>query len=187
VWPKQSPWPTTSNPRFLDDLDQEVVCERLGERRRRRALLIGRKKLRGASDAETLRDVRLGLAVARLLLDDRRASLDWERCGSGKVGPDFTLTIPGVRPVNLELTRMRRVPEHVEPGVPWLAKLRQLPPSMPNAIVVAIGGSTRDGPGRRHVRPARPRSGRREGRRLFGARGSPAAAPSTTSSSASGP
>ncbi len=101
-----------------------------------------RKKLRGAPDAETLRDVRLELAVARLLLSDRRVGLTWERYGSGMVGPDFTLTIPGLRPVNLELTRMRRAPEHVEAGVPWIAKLRQLPPSMPNAVVVAIGGNT---------------------------------------------
>ena len=101
-----------------------------------------RKKVRGASDAETLRDVRLELAVARLLLSDRRVVLAWERYGSGKAGPDFTLTIPGLRPVNLELTRMRRAPEHLEAGVPWVAKLRQLPPGIPNAIVVAIGGST---------------------------------------------
>jgi hypothetical protein len=80
--------------------------------------------------------------VARLLLGDRRVGLAWERYGSGKVGPDFTLTIPGLRPVNIELTRMRRAPERVEAGVPWLAKLRQLPPGMPNAVVVAIGGNT---------------------------------------------
>jgi hypothetical protein len=101
-----------------------------------------RKKLRGASDAETLRDVRLELAVAHLLLSDRRVGLAWERYGSGKVGPDFTLTIPGLRSVNLELTRMRRAPEHAEAGVPWIAKLRQLPPGMPNAVVVGIGGNT---------------------------------------------
>lgn len=101
-----------------------------------------RKKLRGAPDAEALRDVRLELAVARLLLSDRRVGLAWERYGSGKVGPDFTLTIPGLRPVNLELTRVRRAPEYFEAGVPWIAKLRHLPPGTPNAVVVAIGGST---------------------------------------------
>jgi hypothetical protein len=101
-----------------------------------------RKKLRGAPDAEARRDVRFELAVARLLLSDRRVGLEWERYGSGNLGPDFTLTMPGLRPVNLELTRVRRAPEHVEAGVPWIAKLRQLPPGTPNAVVVAIGGST---------------------------------------------
>jgi hypothetical protein len=101
-----------------------------------------RKKLRGATDAEALRDVRLELAVARMLLVDRRVGLEWERYGSGKVGPDLTLTIPGLRPVNLELTRVRRAPEHLEAGAPWITKLRQLPPGAPNVVVVAIGGGS---------------------------------------------
>jgi hypothetical protein len=101
-----------------------------------------RKKLRGAADSEALRDVRLELVVARLLLDDRRIDLAWERYGSGRIGPDFTLAIAGHRPVNLELTRLRRAPELADAGVPWIAKLRQLPPSTPNAVVVAIDGDS---------------------------------------------
>ncbi len=101
-----------------------------------------RKKLRGARDAEAMRDVRAELVVARLLLADRRTSLEWERYASGSAGPDFTLTIAGLRPVNLELTRMRRAPDRVGPGVPWLAKLRQLPTGMSNVLVVAVGGRT---------------------------------------------
>jgi hypothetical protein len=33
----------------------------------------------------------------------------------------------------------------VDAGVPWLAKLRQLPPGSPNAVVIAIDGSTAAG------------------------------------------
>ena len=101
-----------------------------------------RKKLRGARDAEAMRDVRLELAVARLLLDGPPCQSRVGAYGSGTAGPDFTLTIPGLRPVNLELTRMRRSPDQVGPGVPWLAKLRQLPTAMSNVLVVAVGGST---------------------------------------------
>jgi hypothetical protein len=101
-----------------------------------------RKKLRGAADPETLRDVRAEILVARLVLEDRRAALAWEPLGARTTGPDFTLTIPGLRPVNLEVTRLRRDPADVDAGVPWLAKLRQLPPGSPNAIVVAIDGGT---------------------------------------------
>lgn len=53
---------------------------------------------------------------AHLLLSDCRVGLDWERYGSGKVGLDFTLTMPGLPPVNLELTRVRRDPGHFEAG-----------------------------------------------------------------------
>jgi hypothetical protein len=100
-----------------------------------------RKKLRGAADDEALRDVRLELQVARLLLGGRRVSLAWEALGSGMTGPDFTLALPGLRPLHLEVTRLRRDPAAAEPGVPWLAKLRQLPPGAPGAILVGIEGT----------------------------------------------
>ncbi len=95
-----------------------------------------RKKLRGATDADALGDVRLELVVARLLTANRRIGLDWEPYGSGNAGPDFAITLTGSRPVNLEVTRLHRPAIEAEAGVPWLAKLRQLPPSVPNAIVI---------------------------------------------------
>jgi hypothetical protein len=104
-----------------------------------------RKKLRGASDDEALRDVRLELLVARRLLGDRRIQLAWEPYGARQGGPDFTLTVPGTRPTTVEVTRLRRPAAQVEPGVPWLAKLRQLPPGVPNVVVVGIDGPTADG------------------------------------------
>jgi hypothetical protein len=99
-----------------------------------------RKKLRTAADAEALRDVRTELQVARLLLVDPSIELAFEAYGSGKVGPDLTVTYRGKRSFNLEVTRLRRVPDANDFGPPLLAKLRQLPPSLPNAVLVAIGG-----------------------------------------------
>ena len=103
-----------------------------------------RKKLRSAADADALRDVRAELLVARLLLADRRIELAFEAYGSGKVGPDFTATYRGMRTFNLEVTRLRRAPVSTGTGAPLLAKLRQLPPSAPNAVLVAIEGDTAD-------------------------------------------
>jgi hypothetical protein len=101
-----------------------------------------RKKLRTAADAEALRDVRAELQAAHLLLADRRIELAFEAYGSGKGGPDFTVTYRGARSFNLEVTRLRRLPAATAYGGPLLAKLRQLPPSAPNAILVAIDGDT---------------------------------------------
>jgi hypothetical protein len=101
-----------------------------------------RKKFRTAADADALRDVRAELQVARLLLMDQRIELAFEAYGSGKVGPDLTVTFRGSRSFNLEVTRLRRVPDATGLGAPLLAKLRQLPPSSPNAVLIAIGGST---------------------------------------------
>ena len=95
-----------------------------------------RKKLRGATDAEARRDVRTELVVAQLLIADRRIGLAFEAYGSGKPGPDFTVDFRGERRFNLEVTRQRQA--HGYGGL--LAKLRQLPPSVPNAVVVAIDG-----------------------------------------------
>jgi hypothetical protein len=103
-----------------------------------------RKKFRTAADAETLRDVRAELQVARLLLADRRIELAFEAYGSSTGGPDFTVTYRGTRTFNLEVTRLRHVPDGTRLGVSVLAKLRQLPPSVPNVLVVAIDGDTAD-------------------------------------------
>lgn len=99
-----------------------------------------RKKLRTAADDEALRDVRAELRVAHLLLADRRLELDFEAFASTG-GPDFTVHVASERPTNVEVTRMRRPPSDVRDGGPLLAKLRQLPTSMPNALVVRIDGA----------------------------------------------
>jgi hypothetical protein len=101
-----------------------------------------RKKLHGAADLEARRDVRAELNAARLLLADRRIELAFEAYGSGKGGPDFTVTLRGERSFNLEVTRLRRAPDAIGFGGSLLAKLRQLPPSAPNALLVAIEGDS---------------------------------------------
>ena len=101
-----------------------------------------RKKLRGASDAEARRDVRAELRVAHLLLADRRMELAFEAYGSTKGGPDFTVTYRGERAFNLEVTRLRRTPSPATVGNTLLAKLRQLPPSVPNAVLIAADGAS---------------------------------------------
>ena len=98
------------------------------------------KKLRRATDAEALHDVRAELRAAHLLLADPRIDLVFEAYGSGKAGPDFTVTFRGTQRFNLEVTRLRRVPDTTGLAWPLLAKLRQLPPSAPNALLVAIDG-----------------------------------------------
>ena len=97
-----------------------------------------RKKLRGARDHETVRDVRAELRVAQLLLTDRHIELTFEPYGAHG-GPDFGVAYRGVRPFNLEVTRLRLDPPSL--GGPLLAKLRQLPPSVPNVLLAGIAGT----------------------------------------------
>jgi hypothetical protein len=99
-----------------------------------------RKKIRGAADEEARRDVRAELRAAHLLLADRRFDLAFEAYGSRRGGPDFTVTFRGERTFNLEVTRLRRPASVASFGRPLLAKLRQLPPSAPNVLMVAVEG-----------------------------------------------
>lgn len=98
-----------------------------------------RKKLRGASDLDARKDVRTELNVAQLLLADRRVALEFEAYGSGRPGPDFTVTLGGER-FNLEVTRLRGDAASAGFGG-LLAKVRQLPPSVANSVVLAIDGA----------------------------------------------
>ena len=77
------------------------------------------------------------LAGAHRLLGDRRIELAFEAYGSGKPGPDFTVTYRERRSFNLEVTRPHRSPDAASYAGPLLAKLRQLPPSAPNAVLLA--------------------------------------------------
>lgn len=97
-----------------------------------------RKKLRTAADDDARRDVRAELRVAHLLLADPRIGLTFEAYGSGRAGPDFTVGFRGARSFNLEVTRLRRAITAGAAAGPLLAKLRQLPPSTPNAVLIAI-------------------------------------------------
>lgn len=102
-----------------------------------------RKKLRGATTEDARRDVREELRTARLLLADRRIELAFEAYGAGRAGPDFTVTFRGGTRLNLEVTRLQH-PTEAALGRLLVAKLRQLPPSIPNALLVAIEGDRAD-------------------------------------------
>jgi hypothetical protein len=97
-----------------------------------------RRKLREARDAETQRDVRAELLAAHRLLGDRRIELAYEASGSGRAGPDFALTFRGVTHCNVEVTRRRGRADGAGVAETVLAKLRQLPPSIPNVLAVAV-------------------------------------------------
>jgi hypothetical protein len=135
-----------------------------------------RKKLRTTPDPEARRDVRAELLTARLLAADKRIELGFETYGSGKPGPDFTIAFPGERSFNLEVTRPRRAPEAgLESQL--LAKLRQLPPGIPNAVLLAVeGGPARAADAEAAVHTLRRLADRRDdlfftGRGFEGARG----------------
>jgi hypothetical protein len=94
------------------------------------------KKLRGAPDAATRRDVIAELRVAHLLLADRRIDLGFEPYGSGKGGPDFGVHFRTSPAFDLEVTRPRRPPDATALGWVLLAKLRQLRPSVAGVVLV---------------------------------------------------
>ncbi|HEY3523448.1 MAG TPA: hypothetical protein VGK63_07065 [Candidatus Limnocylindrales bacterium] len=98
-----------------------------------------RRKVRSAGDAEGLRDVRAELALAERLLADRRFEITYEPYGSGRLGPDFGVTFRGRPAFNVEVTRPRPRPEVVDLGRTVAGKLRQLPPSVANVLVIDVG------------------------------------------------
>ena len=98
------------------------------------------KKVRGAGDPDSLLDVRAELAVAHALLADRRIEAAFEAYGSGRGGPDFTVTYRAGRPFNLEVTRRRAAAGPGAYEAPIVTKLRQLPTGSPNLLLVALDG-----------------------------------------------
>jgi hypothetical protein len=97
-----------------------------------------RRKLREARDDETARDLRTELLAAALLLADRRIELAYEAAGAARGGPDFAVTFRGGTAFNVEVTRRRGPADTATVADAVLAKLRQLPPSVPNVLVVAL-------------------------------------------------
>lgn len=57
-------------------------------------------------------------------------------------GPDFTVTVRGAGSFNLEVTRSRLASDHSSIGGSMMAKLRQLPPSVPNALLIAVAAES---------------------------------------------
>jgi hypothetical protein len=84
--------------------------------------------------------VRAELSVAARLLADRRFELAYEPYGSGRLGPDFGVTFRAGLAFNLEVTRPRPRPDGVDVGRAVVAKIRQMPPSTANVLLLDIGG-----------------------------------------------
>jgi hypothetical protein len=95
-----------------------------------------RKKVRATRGTEPRLDLRAELAVAQVLLADRRIELAYEGYGSTVGGPDFTVSFRGHLAFNLEVTRWRGDPGSLPRQL--VNKLRQLRPSVANAILVAV-------------------------------------------------
>lgn len=100
-----------------------------------------RRKLRTATEPGARDDVLAELETAFRLLDDRRIDLAFEAYGSGRRGPDFSVTFRASHRFNLEVTRPRTSGETVDAealiGRAVLAKVRQFPSGVANALLVA--------------------------------------------------
>ena len=98
-----------------------------------------RKKARLAGDAESLRDLQLEMDAAYRLLADRRVTLVYERYLAEKArGPDFTVTFKGHLVFNVEVRRLRGQATAAKLGEGICAKLRQMPPSAVNVLLVGV-------------------------------------------------
>lgn len=101
-----------------------------------------RKKLRGQRDEPGHCDVAFELIVAHRLLVDRGCALAYELYAAGKTrGPDFTATYKGHLAVNVEVRRLRGAVTTARLGDVLAEKLRQLPPGMPNVVVLGAEGA----------------------------------------------
>lgn len=101
-----------------------------------------RKKLRSQRDEPGQCDVAFELIVAHRLLADRSCALAYEAYAAEKTrGPDFTATYKGHLAINVEARRLRGETTAARLGDALIAKLRQLPPGMPNVVVLGAEGA----------------------------------------------
>lgn len=96
-----------------------------------------RKKARTITQSETMRDLQLELDTAYHLTQDRRYLLEYEKYLAGKArGPDFTVTVKDKSAFNVEVKRLRSAGEFAQWANAICDKLTQLPPGMPNILLV---------------------------------------------------
>jgi hypothetical protein len=96
-----------------------------------------RKKARGISESESMRDLQLELDTAYHLLLSRRYSLEYEKYLAGKLrGPDFTVTASDKSAFNIEVKRLRSAGEFHHWADAICGKLDQMPPGIPNILLV---------------------------------------------------
>lgn len=103
-----------------------------------------RKKVRGIGDSEGMRDLQLELDTAYHLLLDRRFDLEYEKYLAGKIrGPDFTVVVKDKGAFNVEVKRLRSAGEFRQWADAICDKLDQMPPSIPNILLVGTEPATR--------------------------------------------
>ncbi|HTJ60752.1 MAG TPA: hypothetical protein VL333_06125 [Candidatus Saccharimonadales bacterium] len=94
-----------------------------------------RKKARGARDDQARRDLGFELAVAALLLGDRRLRVEYEPYGVGRRAPDLRVTFRSLR-FNVEARRLRGAAGATQLSRTLCDKIGQLPTSMSNLLVL---------------------------------------------------
>lgn len=96
-----------------------------------------RKKLRGVADGEGVLDLQVELLTAASLLTERKLTLEYEKYAANKTrGPDFTALYKTHTPFNVEVKRIRGLTQPGKWADVLCDKLRQLPPSVVNVLVV---------------------------------------------------
>src|SRR5215470_854261 len=106
-----------------------------------------RKKVRALRNDEGQRDLLAELAVAYHLLLERQFMVEYEMYAADKVrGPDFTATYKTHTPFNVEVKRLRASSRAKGREIRVLDatcdKLRQMPPSRANLLVIAAEEQT---------------------------------------------
>jgi hypothetical protein len=102
------------------------------------------KKARGIAESESMRDLQLELDTAYHLLLDRRYHLEYEKYLAGKMrGPDFTVTVQDKGAFNIEVKRLRSAGEFRHWADAVCDKLDQMPPSIPNVLLVGTEQAAR--------------------------------------------
>ncbi len=106
-----------------------------------------RKKLRDTRDREAIRDLGCELETAYWLSQDRRLTVEYEKCaGGGARCPDFTVTYTTSYAFAVEVTRVRGTPGQAVSAalnetrlISHVAeKLRQMQPGMMNVLWVVM-------------------------------------------------
>lgn len=110
-----------------------------------------RKKLRAAREDESLRDLRLELETAYLLLREKALSVVYEPQPTAQArAPDFAVSFTTSLEFMVEVTRLRTGCLNAPPASPWIderfdnvlgGKLGQLLPQRSNLLVIGVEGS----------------------------------------------
>ena len=107
-----------------------------------------RRKLRNVSDADGTADLLFEFEIGRWLLGETRFEVEYETFDARQGGPDYSVAFRVNTRFNVEVRRIRSREtgdERVRKLVETLAdKVRQMPPSAINVLVISEGGAAHD-------------------------------------------